>query len=351
MVKEKLHVDTKDDDSQLGSASSKATQPKMPRVRKLVQGGIFSLIIISLFFGIGSGTICSVGYDSIAAICPVGILESFFGSGTFVARAIIILIIVGLLVFFVGKAFCSWMCPIMPLDRFLSSRKRRSRDKAERSQAAQYVSKQLDTCEACNTCGSGLSCEIAAAKDAEGITSDSSLGRKAADSDASSKKRRFAKIDGRHVVLGGSLLSAAVCGFPVFCLICPVGLTFATAIALYRLVGFNEPTLDLVIFPLIIVVELVFLRKWCHRFCPISALMSLVANFNSTTRPKVNVERCLRADGSPCVICSAACPEFIDPADDLGKRALAECTRCGQCVQACPTNALRFTKKGFFHGK
>lgn len=117
------------------------------------------------------------------------------------------------------------------------------------------------------------------------------------------------------MVLGGSLVSAAICGFPVFCLICPVGLTFATAIALYRLVGFNEPTLDLIVFPLIIVAELTLLRKWCHRFCPISALMGLVANFNKATRPKIDPDLCLRKDGTPCTVCAAACPEFIDPAE------------------------------------
>lgn len=145
-------------------------------------------------------------------------------------------------------------------------------------------------------------------------------------------------------------MSAAVCGFPVFCLICPVGLTFATAIALYRLVGFNEPTLDLIVFPLIIVAELTLLRKWCHRFCPISALMALLANFNKATRPKIDPNLCLRKDGTPCTVCATVCPEFIDPAGDLGNRALAECTRCGQCAEACPTDAIRFTKKGLTRG-
>lgn len=291
----------------------------MARVRRYVPGIVFAVLMVGLVAGIGSGTLCSVGYESIAALCPLGALESLFGAGAFVARALIILAVGAAVVLLVGKAFCSWVCPIPPLDRFLSGKKRREAERAARTEAARHVSGRLTGCAGCTECVEG---------------------------DGKAARRRFAKVDGRHVVLGGSLLSAAVCGFPVFCLICPVGLTFATAIALYRLVGFNEPTLDIIVFPLIIVAELTLLRKWCHRFCPISALMSLVANFNRATRPKADPAICLRKDGTPCTACAAVCPEFIDPAGDLGDRALAECTRCGQCAQACPVDAIRFTKKG-----
>ncbi|WP_305297075.1 4Fe-4S binding protein [Parvibacter caecicola] len=310
------------------SAQQEGTgRSKVSRVRRYVPGIVFALIVISLVVGFGSGTLCSVGYDSIAAVCPLGALESLFGAGAFVARTVIILAVAAAAVLLVGKAFCSWVCPIPPLDRFLSGKKRREADKAARTEAAQRVSGRLTACASCTGCGEK---PVAPAN--------------------GSARQRFAKVDGRHVVLGGSLLSAAICGFPVFCLICPVGLTFATAIALYRLVGFNEPTLDLIVFPLIIVAELTLLRKWCHRFCPISALMALVANFNKATRPKIDPALCLRKDGTPCTVCAAACPEFIDPAGDLGDRALAECTRCGQCAAACPADAICFTKKGLNRG-
>lgn len=338
-------------ESTVTTAPSKATTTKTPRIRKYVQAAVFTLIIVGLITGIGSGSLCSIGYESIAAVCPLGALESFFGSGTFVARTLIALIVAGVIVLLVGKAFCSWVCPVKPLRSFLSSSKRRDLDKKQRLAAAQQVSEQLDTCTTCRSCKPELSSSKPITNDNEVAFSAHETESRKASVKASGKKRRFAKIDARHVVLGGSLVSAAACGFPVFCLICPVGLTFASAIALYRLIGFSEPTLDLIVFPLIIFVELVFLRNWCHRFCPISALMSLVANFNKTTRPKVDSTKCLRTNGTPCITCSAACSEFIDPVEDAGKRALAECTRCGQCIQACPTNALFFTKKGLRHGK
>ena len=246
--------------AEVSAQPEEGSRSKVSRVRRYVPGIVFALLIIGLVAGIGSGTLCSVGYESIAAVCPLGALESLFGAGAFVARAVIILAVAAAAVLLVGKAFCSWVCPIPPLDRFLSGKKRREADKAARIEAAHHVSGRLAACAGCAGCGEKKPGEPSLAP-ADGTD-----------------KRRFAKVDGRHVVLGGSLVSAAICGFPVFCLICPVGLTFATAIALYRLVGFNEPTLDLIVFPLIIVAELTLLRKWCH---------PLWGSWPTSTRPRV----------------------------------------------------------------
>ena len=211
--------------AEVSAQPEEGSRSKVSRVRRYAPGIVFALLVIGLVTGIGSGTLCSVGYESIAAVCPLGALESLFGAGAFVARAVIILAVAAAVVLLVGKAFCSWVCPIPPLDRFLSGKKRREADKAARIEAAHHVSGRLAACAGCAGCGEKKPGETPLAP-ADGTD-----------------KRRFAKVDGRHVVLGGSLVSAAICGFPVFCLICPVGLTFATAIALYRLVGFNEPTL------------------------------------------------------------------------------------------------------------
>ena len=270
-------------------------------LRTLSVLAVIALVCLGLALHTGTGTPSAWGIYDIAAICPLGAAEAALASKTVVPPMLIALAIGIALVVLFGRAFCAWGCPIPLLRRIFGlkepKRKRRATD----------------------------ALDVPAAQ-------------------------RGGAADSRNWVLGGALLSTAVFGFPVFCLICPVGLTFATAIALYRLVGFNEPTLDLIVFPLIIVAELTLLRKWCHRFCPISALMGLVANFNKATRPKIDPDLCLRKDGTPCTVCAAACPEFIDPAGDLGDRALAECTRCGQCAAACPADAIRFTKKGLTRG-
>ena len=144
------------------------------------------------------------------------------------------------------------------------------------------------------------------------------------------------RLDSRHAVLVGTLASAAVFGFPVFCLICPVGLTFATIIGLWNLVQFNEPTWALVVFPVILIAEVTVLRKWCSKICPISALVSLLSNLNVTLRPRVKADACLRSRGVDCHACVDVCPEQLDP----HSRRIPECSKCGKCVEACPAKAI-----------
>ena len=138
------------------------------------------------------------------------------------------------------------------------------------------------------------------------------------------------------------MLTTAAFGFPVFCLICPVGLSVATFIALWRLLQFSEATLSLVVFPVILVAEIVLLRKWCHRFCPLGALLGLMARLNRTFRPTVAAESCLHCSGASCSRCADVCPEGIDLHHPEASVSLAECTKCGECRDACPAHAISF---------
>ena len=284
----------------------------MIRIRKAVRFLIVAVLLIALFAGWQTGTLCSVGYDAIAYICPLGALETIFGSWAFVPRVLICLAVVVIVALVFGKAFCSWVCPVAPLSDLLRGRKAREKDECERTQAAHRVLERW---------------------------SDTNAAQ------AEKHKPFRSRVDGRHVVLAGSLASAAVCGFPVFCLVCPIGLTFASAIALYRLIGFNEPAIGVLVFPALLVLELTVFRKWCHRFCPVGALLSLLSRGNRTFKPHVNASMCARHAGSSCAACAQACPEHIDPCADLGDRSLAECTRCGACVNTCPAKALSFVNR------
>lgn len=284
----------------------------MIRIRKAVRFLIVVVLLIALFAGWQTGTLCSVGYDAIAYICPLGALETIFGSWAFVPRVLICLAAVVIVALVFGKAFCSWVCPVAPLSDLLRGKKAREKDECERTQAAHRVLERW---------------------------SDTNAAQ------AEKHKPFRSRVDGRHVVLAGSLASAAVCGFPVFCLVCPIGLTFASAIALYRLIGFNKPAIEVLVFPALLVLELTVFRKWCHRFCPVGALLSLLSRGNRTFKPHVNASMCARHAGSSCAACAQACPEHIDPCADLGDRSLAECTRCGACVNTCPAKALSFVNR------
>ena len=89
-------------------------------------------------------------------------------------------------------------------------------------------------------------------------------------------------------------------GFPVFCLICPIGLTFATIVLVMRLFAFGDVAWGVILVPALLLAEVVFFRKWCSTFCPISALMSLIGKANRTFVPQVNDARAPRAPPARC---------------------------------------------------
>ncbi len=315
----------------------KSSKPTVTQVRTAVLIVAFVGIAVGLAFHIGWGTLSSMGIGAIAAICPLGALETFVASKTLIPRMVIALIAVVVIAILVGRMFCSWICPVPPLSKFFRPSKK---DKAGEKNAEKTAENG-----ASGTVAAPLTAEEQATLKAatvhhheEGCSSEKGHHCGACGSlSPVGGKRDGRKIDSRHWVLGGSLVSAAIFGFPVFCLICPIGLVFATAIAVVRAVGYQEPTWSLLIFPAILIVELVVLRKWCHKFCPMGALLSLLNWGNNKIRPKVNEEVCLRsAKGTDCQVCVNVCPEGLDP----HSKHIPECTKCGLCVDACPSKAI-----------
>jgi ferredoxin-type protein NapH len=146
------------------------------------------------------------------------------------------------------------------------------------------------------------------------------------------------------MVLAGVLVVSAVIGFPVFCLVCPIGLTFGTVISLWRLFVFKEVTVSVLVFPACLILELVVYRKWCMSLCPVAAFLGIFARFATRFRPVVDTGACMQYTGSaPCHICANVCPETIDLHAPAVPSTLAHCTRCGSCLEACPKQAIRLT--------
>jgi ferredoxin-type protein NapH len=208
-----------------------------------------------------------------------------------------------------GRAFCAWICPVPPLTRFF----RPSKGGAHDVPAAVK--------------------DVGAAPEASKSSSVTAPGGALP---AVGGQRDGRRIDSRHAVLLGALISTAVFGFPVFCLICPVGLVFATFIALWRMFVEQDPTWSLLVFPLVLFLELVLFRKWCHRLCPLGALMSLLTCKSPLLHPQLDEDTCLRTKGVDCRICVEQCPEKLDPHTPK----IPECTKCGICAERCPTRAI-----------
>ena len=275
----------------------------LTKFRRALPALVLLMCAVAFVAMVPLGNISAFGWESISAICPMGALSSLLASKTLVPRVLISLVIALALILLFGRAFCSWICSVPFVERILGLR---DGDCEGGRKAA--AGKEKGSCsQGCSGCA----------------------------------KARGKAVDSRHFVLGGALLSAAVFGFPVFCLICPIGLTFATIFLVLRLFG-GSVSWALLVVPALLIAELFLARKWCHRICPLGALMSLVSKGNRTFVPTIDKDMCLEETrGAHCGRCHAACPEGIDLRNLAGSPvAINECVKCRACVEACPAHAI-----------
>lgn len=319
-----------------------------PRLRALAALAFFLLFLLGLAVHTGWGTASSFGIAEIAAICPLGNLEAMLASRTFLPRALVGFAVFLVVAALLGRFFCGWLCPVPWVEKALSKLRAPGRrfglglkespaaSETPRTSACTTTNASSNTASesgknAPRSCPSGASCASSSCKD---CALASRVKEKA---DQATEKTPY-------WILGGALASSAVFGFPVFCLICPVGLTFALTVALWRLFEFNETNWAILWFAGFLVLELLVLRRWCSRFCPLGALWTLASRLNRFFRPKAREDLCTRmTHGVPCTICRDVCPEGIDPASVANDpMLLARCTKCGACAAACPTGAVHF---------
>ncbi len=162
-------------------------------LRVLSALGVAALVCLGLALHTGTGTPSSFGIADIAALCPLGGVEAAIASRTVVPPLLIGLAVVVALTLLLGRAFCAWGCPVPLLRRVFRGKKASKRD------ASSPDSGPLDV----------------------------------------PASERGGLRDSRNWVLGGAILSTAAFGFPVFCLVCPVGLTFGTLVVVWRVFQFN----------------------------------------------------------------------------------------------------------------
>ena len=297
---------------------------KFKPTRTAVVAIAFAALVVCLIANVAAGTWCGFGANDIAVLCPVGALLSMVAAKTLIPRAVISIVVAVALVLLVGRAFCGWVCPVTlwrRIGEFFKPVKKREAELA----AVSDENKAL------------------AAEEIEALSAAARKGHDCASCGACHAKRN-GKFDSRHAVLGGAVLTTAVFGFPVFCLVCPVGLSFAAVALLVSLFGAGDLNWSLLFVPAMLVIELVFLRKWCGRFCPISAFMSLFSRFSRTAVPVIDNERCLEtAKETACSRCATVCTFDVNLRHpDLGELPVHDCARCGDCIDACPTNAIAF---------
>lgn len=290
-------------DQKHNDASPKRRVGKMTRVRVFVLGVVLALVVFGIIFNIGIGSYSSLGFGELAWLCPIGWLETAISGGTFAIHPLIGVLIPIVFMLIFGKAFCSWICPTPIIQRMFRGKRNAEGESATNDAEKVSIDDESCACEALPPVGG---------------------------------KRDGWHFDSRWIIVVVALAAAFIFGFPVFCLICPVGLTFASIASIWHLLQSNEMTWGVIVFPLLLGLELGIFSKWCKVLCPISAIMSLVSRANKTFHVSVDPSTCLRSHGCDCHVCVDTCPELVDPHIEK----IPECTKCGICMDACPAQAI-----------
>ncbi len=135
-------------------------------------------------------------------------------------------------------------------------------------------------------------------------------------------------------------LLAAATGYTVFEFISPVGIlsrafTYGATIAVIWVV-------------LLLLLEVVYSRRmWCRYVCPIGMTYGAVGVV-SPLKVTFDAEKCWHGGEcrKVCLVPHVLHMTVLGANTDVRMDVGADCTRCGLCIDACPTDALRYEFKG-----
>jgi hypothetical protein len=280
-------------------------------------------------------------------ICPVGglqVLLSGYVDATHFMLTVLALLLFLTPIFLLGNVFCGWVCPLGTVidgfDKLISNflhgvdAKREKRLQISKEKELAKKSSLLGTA-ACPACPFGR------------FLSD-----------------RFGGAAASGVIIT-SLVGSAVLRFPVFCAVCPIGITTRGMFNLKAwtfITGKMMPIiLELSVIPLVAVLaSLREKRYWCRKICPVGATLNLAGSVSPFLKPKVKAEKCILKECPKtcedyhldyCGACRQAdkkncekvCPQGINLVEG---GSLARCTKCFECYIECEKSAVEIETVG-----
>jgi ferredoxin-type protein NapH len=283
---------------------------------RAIRVGVLTAVTLGVLIGeiekLGVGNLSSLTVAGFSLLSPLEFLEVTFASQTFLPLNAWIPAVVTLAAAVVlGRFFCGWICPFALLRIVFRIKEQRS----------EKVSRGINAV------------TLGDAKDPNPSTFASST--------SPTNQTPTAETLSRYAVLVGVLGVSALFRVPIFLQFWPAGLFFGFLFAVARLFSTNQPSLELVVFPILLAIEL-SITSWCRSICPLGTLLSLASGLNRLFRPVVNQGTCLVSKGLNCEVCHNICPEKIDLRKRPSTTMLMSCSKCLDCSVSCPVAAISF---------
>lgn len=253
-------------------------------VQIIVFAGMFLIPILNIFeITFIKGTFYSLDIGDIAMADPFAIFQAFLVSRELTLVMLFSIIIPILMMFIIGRIWCSWMCPYYLITEFIEYLCKKFNLKLNRPNYNRNLPNQTNLV--------------------------------------------------RFIFLIIGVVFVGISGIPLLNLISAPGVISSQALVLLK---FHYITFEIIFILILLVLEFFYFRFWCRLFCPQGTFISIFRSKKGLRVEKL-VENC-----SNCLNCIRSCPMIINPMKD-GLNYL--CHNCGDCIDACPDNKKGETLK------